>query len=180
MQTDDSQRYSGAVLAFLAVAALFIGVGWWVSAAPPGEPLPDRAGSPVVGDEGDWAPEVDRPPGTDGAGTIVLGDSADLRLPQFAGTVRREVERLGADGWERWAIPAESGDRFLVQFVCVGDGGLEMRLGGSGTQGRRDRVNCGDTFESVEVTAVDEGLVVVFRRMGPGPVEAAVQVVAIP
>ncbi|MFB6395983.1 hypothetical protein [Polymorphospora lycopeni] len=180
MQTDDSQRYSGAVLAFLTVAALVVGVGWWVSAAPAGVPRPELGGSPVVGEESDWSPEAGSPPVTDGAGIVVLGESADNRLPQFAGTVRREVWGFDSDDWQRWAISTDSGARFLVQFVCVGNGVLEVRLGGVGPEGRRHRLSCGDTFESVDVTAAEDTMTVAFRRIGPGPVEAAVQIVAVP
>lgn len=153
-------------MACVTVLVLIVGVGWWVSAAPEVGLPQGRSGSPVVGEEGDWASEP-----------AAVPQQADDRLPSFSGTLHREARMITRGESLRFEVASKPGARYLLQFVCAGSGRVEAGLVGGEPVGG---AVCGESFESVELAADGARLVIRIASVGPEPVAVAVQLLLLP
>ncbi|MGW4462425.1 hypothetical protein [Micromonospora sp. NPDC004704] len=172
-------RGTGLLLALGTAAVLAVGGWWWVAAAP--APAVSVAEPPVV-------PQVVPSVGPSDlfflidpeTGEVVVPDAGNV-LPEFPGTVRRDLFSVHEGTSTDWPVPVEPGGRYLLQYVCTGPGELTIRVDGIRTGKTETALVCGDGFTSTEVTAADARMVIQVSRSRPQPgrAEVAIQLLAL-
>ncbi|MEV4627886.1 hypothetical protein AB0J90_16520 [Micromonospora sp. NPDC049523] len=113
-------------------------------------------------------------------GDMVLPDAGNA-LPEFPGTVRRDLFAVHEGTSTDWPVPVEPGGRYLLQYVCTGPGELTIRLDGTRTGSTETALVCGDGFTSTEVTAAQSRMVIQVSRSRPQPgrAEVAIQLLSL-
>ncbi|GIG85265.1 hypothetical protein [Plantactinospora endophytica] len=159
-------------LALTTAAVLLVGVGGWWSVRS--APEPARPGQSGVGGS-EVAPGIG---GADLAGEG-SGTVAGQSLPQFPGTVWRQVETLNQRRFVTWSVDTRPGGRYLLQYVCLTPGELHIRVLRGVTESWSKSVSCPGPFGSVQFVADDDELSIGARRLNHRHVEVALQVVAL-
>ncbi|MFY1674776.1 hypothetical protein ACN27G_33380 [Plantactinospora sp. WMMB334] len=157
-------------LALTMAAVLLVGLGgWWSVWSAPEPPRPGQTGvdAPVVGSGGG---------GADLAGG--RGDSAAAQaLPRFPETLWRQTATLDQRRFVTWSVQTHPGGRYLLQYVCLSDGQLYVRVvrGVAGSWSRS--VSCPGPFGSVQLVATGDELTIGARRLNHRHVKVVLQVV---
>ncbi|WP_329105138.1 hypothetical protein OG792_31740 [Micromonospora sp. NBC_01699] len=166
------------LLAVGTAAVLAVGGWWWAASAPTptGPVAAPRTASPVVPPDLAYDSYDSVDPET---GAMV--PDAGRGLPEFPGTVRRDQFAVHEGTIIDWPVQVESGARYLLQYVCDGPGELTIRVDGTRTGFTEMALVCGDGFASTAVTAAGTrmGIQVSRARPQPGPVEVAIQLLAL-
>jgi hypothetical protein len=184
-------RLRGVVLVAAALGALVGGGWWWGASAPGSTPAPDRAAaepSPsrvLVNPDPGMVLRIDS-----ATGTVLQIESfpqrypalqADEALPKFSGgTVSRKLLRLGRTNTAvSWSVPARDGDRYLLQYGCVGLGELRVGVRGAKEQLPTLPAKCDGSPHGAEVVAAG-GLIISAARESRFPIEVGVQLIVLP
>ncbi|MBF9132687.1 hypothetical protein I0C86_27580 [Plantactinospora sp. S1510] len=159
-------------LALTVAVVVAVGIGgWWRANSAPAPIAPARG---VVG-----ASEVAT--GTGGAYPPVERGAA-IRLsalPRFPETVWREAATLNERRFVTWSVASRPGGRYLLQYVCLTQGELHVRVRGT-VETWSKSVSCPGPFRSVRIVASGDHLTIMARRLNHRHVEVALQMVALP
>ncbi|MGC5017477.1 hypothetical protein [Micromonospora sp. DT47] len=198
MSVEAGDRLRGGVLAGAALFALVAGGWWWRAAAPATGPAPAAGSTPPSPDRG--APD---PAGVldgvlaaspdsavrirvDQDGRIVestvLPDGPgdpDLGLPRFTDTMWRErLVLVPGQPPERRESPPD-GVRHLLQYRCTGDGELLIAVVHAPYLDT-SQTACDGELGSLVLPDAEVATRLDLSAVGPGPIEAEVQLVALP
>lgn len=157
-------------LTMAVVVAVGIG-GWWLARSAPAPIAPARGvagASEVATGTGGANPPVER-------GAVI----ALSALPRFPDTVWRETVTLNERRFVTWSIGSRPGGRYLLQYVCLTQGELYVRVRGV-VESWSKSVSCPGPFRSVRVVATGDHLTIMARRLNHRHVEVALQLVALP
>lgn len=158
-------------LALTVVAVVAVGIGgWWEARSAPAPIAPARgvvgASQAATGAGGAYVP-VER------GAPIALS-----ALPRFPDTVWRGTAILGERRFVNWSMAVRPGGRYLLQYVCLTQGELHVRVRGA-VDSLSKSVSCPGPFRSVRFVAYGDHLTVMARRLNHRYVEVALQVVAL-
>lgn len=148
-----------------AALVLAAGAAWWVAAAPePAAPLVEP--TPLV-----VAPERVAPEQVQGG--------LESILPEFENTLHRHVGTLGPDEQYVMRVAAEKDGAYRMEYVCLGEGELLVRIKGT-TQGEMlYQVDCGGNIGQYPFIAASPNLVIEVTRRGLESAAVGVQVIDI-
>lgn len=186
----------GGLLAVAALLAVTAGGWWWWAEAPATGPGPVAVGtsppprgavpsrSPLTLDEvlaanPGVAVRVDAETGRVVEATELPGEEGEAGLPRFTDTLWRERLTLipGREPVRRQSVV--DGARHLLQYRCTGAGELSISIDhGPGTD--TARTTCDGGLGSFDLPDPTAPVRIEFSAVGPGPVELAAQLVALP
>jgi hypothetical protein len=153
------------------------------TAAPRSAPTPAAETAPPLLDTGSgFELRIDASTGAvlgTGPGVRLLPEQVESALPRSVHTVRREVMTLHDASFASWPVAAAAGDRYLLQYVCVGAGQLRVQAAGAEQSSTPPAAPCDGSLFSAELAA-DGPMLVSAARLGPEPIEIGVQLIALP
>ena len=148
---------AGATLVFAA------GTGWWVAAAPETGARPVEAAPPLVAPE-QVAPEP-------------VQSDLDSFLPPQDNTLQREAFALSRDETYPVTFAAKKNNPYVVQYVCLGEGELLVRIRGTTEGEMLFHADCGGNITAYQFVAANPTVVVEVTRPDRGPAGVVVQVI---
>jgi hypothetical protein len=155
VQAGTERRLVDAVLVFLAVLALLVGVGYWLAAAP-GSNRIEPVGEPAVS-----APQAPS-----------LEDAVETGLSVMQGSVLYERAVLAAGEHESWKVWLDEDVLYMIDVLCVGGGAALVELPDGGTSD----VPCDGSIMTFGLHVAPGAADIAVRRVDGGEVAIGVRV----
>jgi hypothetical protein len=170
-------RLSLAVLIAGAALVFAAGTAWWVAAAPATEAQLAEPAPPLVVPEAQLAEPAPPLVAPEQIAPEPTQNGLDSFLPPDANTVQRDAFTLSQGETYPLTVAAEKDGAYVVQYVCLGEGELVVRIWGTTEGEMLHHTDCGGNITAYHFVAANPTVVVEVTRPDREPAGVGVQVI---